>query len=69
MAGGGTGGREIGPESEALVSPENLGRKPVRLAQEEGGMAGESSGLGRVFGSDMMIVIAFEWWWLDLGLG
>ena len=32
------GGVDIGPESVTLVSPENLGLKPVFLAQEEGGM-------------------------------
>ncbi|KAL2470105.1 Uncharacterized protein Adt_38241 [Abeliophyllum distichum] len=32
----------IWPESLALVSPENLGRNPVRLAQEDGGIVVEA---------------------------
>lgn len=57
----GLGGRERWPESVALVSPENLGRKPVRLAQEEGGIEDESGaggqgpGRGRDLGSEVDI--------------
>lgn len=45
---GGLGGGKvvIWPESLAFVSPENLGRKPVRFAQDEGGIAAESSAGG-----------------------
>lgn len=55
-------GNESWPEAEAVVSPENLGRKPVRLAQVEGGNAGDSGaggggpGLGPGFGSELDII-------------
>lgn len=54
----------IGPESVALVSPENLGLKPVFLAQEEGGIGFGSGGDGarrlRLLGSELdMFVISF----------
>lgn len=45
----------------ALVSPENLGRKPVRLAQEAGGIedgsgaGGQGPGRGRDLGSEVDI--------------
>lgn len=52
-------GNESWPESEAVVSPENLGRNPVRLAQVEGGNAGDSGagGGGPGFGSELVIFL------------
>lgn len=56
---------DIWPESVALVSPENLGRKPVFLAQEEGGngedsgTGGHGPGRGRVLGSEFDIFRGF----------
>ena len=55
-------GNESWPEWEAVVSPENLGRKPVRLAQVEGGIGedsgagGHGPGLGPGFGSELDII-------------
>jgi len=50
-------GMVIGPESVALVSPENFGLKPVFLAQEEGGIGLGSGGDGairlRLLGSEL----------------
>lgn len=52
----GLGGRAMWAESEGLVSPEKLGRKPVRLAQEEGGIEdGSGAGRGRDLGSEVDI--------------
>lgn len=53
------------PEWEAVVSPENLGRKPVRLAQVEGGTGEDSGagsngpGLGPGFGSELDMIFFF----------